>query len=312
MAALALVLPSPASADDAPVRRNAVSALVEHLSTNAGVSRVEALSQLANSERASNATSSLKNHAPRWLTGTWLDTETQQQVIGVLPGTKRDLVERSLRDHGYGGDFVIKEQKINLNELVRSKTALASAAASRVDAIGGDAEFVSTSLDESANGWIVRISENHANAVSAIKDWIATESIPASVEVVEPGEFAVNQSACNGPHCDRPLRGAVAWGFGSGNSSNCSTGFFARSASYRYLITAGHCFGDLSVSKDTFAHAPTNPSPYWRSIGPMLPSLSNFGPRDHAAIRIGPSSFWYANSPAGFFTIGETISRREN
>jgi hypothetical protein len=258
-----------------------------------GLSREEATQRLRDEAVASSVASNLRQSHSDWLSGTWLDPVTGLQYVGVTESNLSEKVLSAYKSANYPNPPVVVQQKYSLTELESAgKEALRIAQKEFREHIG----LVALRLDEQNNRQIIWVSRDANDVVvSLFRESLKARELPVVIDVVNPEMITSSALACGAPDCDRPLRGGVS--LSAANSPVCSSGFFAKSASYLYLITAGHCARNVYTWS---AHAPSY-SPFWQVIGPNLAVLSNFGPSDYAAIRINASSFWSPNTPGGYF-----------
>lgn len=278
--------------------------LVDFVAGQAGTGTTEANELLTEIFEVGDVFALLRSDAPSGFAGAWIDPKTFRPTIAVTPAGSETAFRTRTRQLGYEG-------RLDVVRRTHSVAALRDAARLADAVRTNSAELLGrrpTSLRENEMTGTIDIlvsSRVPSSSVSDFRQVLEKHALPVRVQTVPENEIVLPPAACSFPNCDRPLRAATGIS-GPSYSSTCSGGFFAKSASYRYYVTAGHCRQSATSGTAYYAKAPSyyNSSTGNRSwlIGNNLTALTSVGPYDYMAIRINTSSFWWATTPGGYFS----------
>lgn len=275
-----------------------LDAAVAQLQQSTGLDRETVVSRLAANSRASAALVEIRARPPSWFAGSWIDEKSLTQIVATTNAAGRADAELLMKAHGYEGEFVHVQATYSMHDLREVRNGVGGFV--NRNKVRKRLGRTSLSMNEKMNRLELAVTTRAPSGlVRNVTRIIERRKYP--VRVLRSGRLKATPlpKACEAPHCDRPLRAGIAIRFGASAHSNCSAGFFAKSLDNHYLISAGHCAAG-EPSQTVYAHSPTG-SDYWRSIGPNIASLTNFGPHDYTAIRIDDSSFWHPRVGAGYF-----------
>lgn len=278
--------------------------LVEFVSDTTGESLETSTLLLDDIAKEGDAIDRIRNNAPAYFAGSWIDPKTFKPVVAVRSEYAKPLIALELRESGYFGSFSTVKRSRSLAELREAARAVEASLTRIPEVLNGSP--TSTSINEVEGRIDVKVPASLSSArFEKVRERIEDFGWPTSVRSVSDSELVHPPTVCDFPNCDRPLRAGTGIS-GPGFNSNCTGGFFAKSTNYRYYITAGHCRDSASNGTTYYAKSPSyyNPSTFGRSwsIGNNLTSLTSVGPYDYMAIRINSSSFWWANTPGGYYS----------
>ncbi|HST69295.1 MAG TPA: trypsin-like serine protease [Solirubrobacterales bacterium] len=180
--------------------------------------------------------------------GVWFDHRAGQFVVPITEGTAKAALVASLKDLGLQRGFRLQTVPSTWGQLAHAQQEVAANMANPAR--------VATVIDPARNAVVVRTAPGASrSAREAIANYARKSFIRVEQEEVAASQMRVETHACDTEQsraCDKPLRGGVQIGpliqINAIEQAHihgaCTAGFKAtgNGSSYRYMLTAGHCF----------------------------------------------------------------------
>jgi streptogrisin C len=230
----------PAVASPAPA---ASSGMYAALQRDLGLSADQAKTRLAQEAKANSVLTGLRSQLGRSFAGAWFDSASGKLVVAVTDAARTPAIRAS-----------------------GASARVVSRSAAQLDRQKATLDRAQSSAPSSVTGWYVDTTTN-AVVVSVLHD------NPAGVSWAK-SRGARTVSVAAAPH---PLWNLIGGQAIQNSQARCSIAFSARSATARYILTAGHC-GELGGT--------------WSGSGGTIGTVAaySFPGDDFAAIRVSSSS----------------------